>query len=230
VRHGGQASLRLESDAGEIVQVSQNVPLGEHFQVGHNYRLSAWIKTAELAQRNAIGLAALSGGVKSAGSWAIPLPKPGDWTRGQVEFTLPEQTQTLRIMLHVNGHARLWIDDLRLEEVLPDGRTVEVQRSRRSPEQGAMQQWIALYHGQGRPWLQFGRMLHPPRVDCATLEREGRQFAAVQHNAFAAADGSEAVILANATDRPQTATLTWHGKTQRIELAPEELRLLVDGK
>lgn len=230
VRHGGQASLRLETTHGEIVQVSQNVPLGEHFQVGHKYRLSAWIKTGELAQRNAIGLAALCGGVKSAGSWHIPLPKPGDWTRGQVEFTLPEGALMLRIMLHVNGHARLWIDDVRLEEVLPDGRTVEVQRSRRSPEQRAMQQWIALYHGRGRPWLQFGRTLHPPRLDCATFEREGRRFAVVQHNAFAAADGSEAVILANATDRPQTATLTWHGKTMRLELASEEIRLLPDAK
>jgi hypothetical protein len=73
-------------------------------------------------------------------------------------------------------------------------------------------------------------MLHPPRLECESIERDGRQFAAVQHNAFAAADGSEAVILANATEKRQHATLTWHGKPLSLDLEPEEVRLLNGAK
>lgn len=224
--HGGRASLRLETADKEIVQVSQNVLPGDHFAAGRRYRLSAWIKTAEMAQSNAIGLAALAGGVRSLGSWRIPFPPAGEWALRSAEFTLPEATHTLRIMIHINGRARLWVDEMRLEELLPDGRLVEVQRSSMPPEHRLMRQWVELFHGRGRPWLLLGRMLHPPRLECDHFERDGRRFAAVLHNAFVAADGSQAVVLVNPTANRQHAVLTWQSKRLPLELAPDEVRLV----
>ena len=81
-------------------------------------------------------------------------------------------------------------------------------------------------------------MLHPPKLTCATtayqsLSRRGDKYArierampAVLHNAFRAADGSEAVVLVNATDAPQSVRLTWHNKRQSLNLQPWEVHLL----
>jgi hypothetical protein len=230
VRHGGKASLRLDTADGQIVQVSQNVLPNPHFAAGRKYRLSAWIKTDDMAQSNAIGVAALAGGVRSRGSWRIPFPPAGDWAQRSTEFTFPEGAHTLRIMIHVNGRARLWVDDLRLEELLPDGRVVEVQRSSTPNDHRLARQWVELYHGRGRPWLALGRMLHPPRLDCESIEYDHRRFAAIQHNAFAAADGSPAVVLANPTDKRQHGTLTWQGQQLALDLEPDEVRLIAEPK
>lgn len=226
VRHSGAASLRLTNGEHDIVQVSQNVQVSDDFAAGRRYRLSAWIKTAELARPNAIGLAALARGLKGAGSWRIPLPPPGDWTRGEATFTLPETAEMLRIMIHVNGRAKLWVDDVRLEELLPDGRAVEVQLPRFPREHRLVRQWVELYHGRGRPWLHLGRILHPPRLECESVELSGRMFPAVLHNAYAASDGSEAVVLANPTTEARAAVLTWRGRQIELKLAPQEVRLL----
>ena len=43
-----------------------------------------------------------------------------------------------------------------------------------------------------------------------------RAVPAVFHNAFRAPDGAEAVVLANATVRPQTVEFTWRGKARKV--------------
>jgi hypothetical protein len=49
---------------------------------------------------------------------------------------------------------------------------------------------------------------------------------AVMHNAFRGPDGSEAVVVVNATNEPVRAKLTWHGKARHLVLAPWEVRLV----
>jgi hypothetical protein len=78
-------------------------------------------------------------------------------------------------------------------------------------------QWIELYHGAGRPYLQFGVAMPPP-----TVEPDG----ALHVGAFHAADGSVTVIAVNATDTAQRAALRRDGQSRRVELMPSEVKLL----
>ena len=86
-----------------------------------------------------------------------------------------------------------------------------------------MRRWVELYHGEGRPWLEFGSMLHPPKLTCEQISYRDRTMPAVLHNAFRASDGRDAVVLANATREPQTARLQWKGRELRLQLKPGEI-------
>jgi len=68
-------------------------------------------------------------------------------------------------MLFLDGTAAVWLDDLKMEELLADGRTVEVQGPARPVDHEFMRQWIALHQGVGRPYLVYGKMVHPPRLE-----------------------------------------------------------------
>lgn len=228
-RHDGAASLRLENAAPtDVVQVSQNVPIdAKAFAPGGKYRLGAWIKTGSLARPNAINLALQGADGKFSGVGRIPLPEAGaGWVRRSADFTVPAGSDTLRIMIHVAGPARVWVDGVTLEAVRPDGSLAEVRRSYDPSDREFMRRWVELYHGAGRPWLEFGRMLHPPRLQCAALAYRSQSVPAVMHNAFRAPDGREAVALANASATSQTATLDWKGQQREIKLEPAGLRLI----
>jgi hypothetical protein len=93
-----------------------------------------------------------------------------------------------------------------------------VQYTGQSSDARFMQKWVALYHGEGRPWLQYGRLLHPPKLECATITYRDRPTPSVFHNAFRAPDGKIAVVLANATREPQTVTLSRRGKSMPLTL------------
>jgi len=231
-RHGGAASLYLENDGqDQIVQVSQNVDICDAFRIGGTYRLSAWMKTARLAKPNRIALATLKAGLQSTGGWGIELPAEGTqgWTRGEVTFTIPEGSEYLRLMLHVEGPAKVWLDDLALEEVLDDGSARPVLRPETPRDHALMARWVELFHGAGRPYLLLGRMLHPPKLETGVTTYAGREFPAILHNAYRAPDGSEAVIAVNVTDEPQDGRLTWHDRTRDLRLKPWEVRLLTVG-
>jgi hypothetical protein len=227
-KHGGAASLRLENAAdSDKVQVSQNVTVGSGISVGKKYRLSAWMKTDHMAKPNAIGLGLLTSELKSNASAKLPFPPAGSgWTLVSAEFTVPEGTDFLRIMMNAAGKTRAWVDDMTLEELLPDGKAVPAMRPDTPPGHKLMKQWVELFHGEGRPYLLFGRMLHPPKFETATITHRGKTLPSILHNAYRAADGSEAVILVNGTSQRQTGKLFWTGKTLDIVLEPEEARLI----
>ena len=224
----GSASLRLENKLDtDIVQVSQNVPVGPgYLETNHTYRLRVRAKVEQLAKANAIGLAALTPKLGSKGSWGIPLPAPGDWAQGSVEFTMPAEATVLRIMLNVNGPARLWIDDLALEERV-DGQWQPLMTPGLPPEHDFVERWVKLFHGDGRPYLMLGEMIHPPKLLApAPATDEWAPFAPIMLNAFRAPDGSEAAIIANATGEEQTVRFQWQQQTQSLQLAPWTMRLV----
>jgi hypothetical protein len=229
-KHGGVSSLRLENGADDIVQVSQNVSVtepGNGFAVGRTYRLSAWLKSSAQARRGVVNFALFGPNSKSLGTGGrLPFPAAGPgWSRVTAEFAIPEGAEFMRIMIHLEGKAQAWVDDMTLEEVLPDGTAREARYTGASAETQFMRRWVDLYHGEGRPWLQFGRMLHPPKLTCATTAYRDRTMPAVFHNAFRASDGRVAVVLANATRIPQTATLLWKGK--KLQLTLEAGQILI---
>ena len=225
--HGDSVSLRLtNTEKDQIVQVAQNVAVGRNFAIGGKYRLRAWIKTQGLRQTNHISLAALGHEMHSAGSWRIPLPPAAaEWTQGEVQFTLPAGTDFLRIMLNVHGPGTVWVDDLALEAIDADGQASPVMRPDKPDDFEFMRQWVTLFHGEGRPYLLLGKMLHPPRLETATFDARGCRFPAVLHNAFEAADGTQAVVLVNATDAPQSARLSWKGTVRDLTFRPWEAQL-----
>ena len=228
VKARGVASMRLENKLEtDIVQVSQNVPVGPGYLLtGHTYRLRVQAQVEQLARPNGINLAALTQKLGSKGSWRIPLPKPGDWTEGSVEFTMPAEATFLRIMVQVTGPGRVWIDDLALDERVGDTWRPLMQPGLPS-EHDFVKQWVELFHGEGRPYLMLGEMIRPPKLTApAPVAAERPPFAPVMLNAFRAPDGSEAAIVVNATGEEQTVRFVWQEETRTLPMAPWTLRLV----
>ncbi len=228
-KHGGSASMRLENkDTKDIVQVSQNVLAdADLFGGGRKYRLSAWLKTGKMAQPNGIRFGVFAPGLKPTGQGGqLKFPEPGSgWQKVSADFTVPLGAEMMRIMCHVSGEAVAWVDEMMLEEVLADGATRELRSEGFSSDARFMRRWIELYHGEARPWLAYGRLIRPPTLVCAKIEYKGLPTPTVFHNAFRAADGREAVVLANATHEPQEVTLFWDSR--RITLTVEEAGALL---
>jgi hypothetical protein len=228
-KHDGATSLLLENtNRSDIVQVSQNVDVDERgFAVGGRYRLSAWLKTDRLAQPNAVDFAVFAPGLKSTGQGgSLKFPAPGtDWTRVAADFSVPPGAEMLRIMCNVRGAARVWVDGMTLEAVQPDGGVRPLKYEGLSADARFMRKWVDLYHGKGRPWLAYGRVIHPPKLVCASMLYRDRPTPVVFHNAFRAADGREAVVLANATRERQPVTLFWRGQTRTLVLEADDVVL-----
>jgi hypothetical protein len=110
--------------------------------------------------------------------------------------------------------------------VQPDGSAKEVRYEGLSADARFMRKWVTLYHGEGRPWLAYGRLIHPPKLACATITYRDRPTPAVFHNAFRSPDGKVAVVLANATREPQAVTLSRHGKSLPLTLEPDDVLLV----
>jgi len=224
--HGGRASLRLEN-AGELtVQVSQNVPIGKGgILPGVPYRLRAWLRSERLARPNAVSFAALTHALEGKGAnGRLPFPEAdGQWHEVSAAFTASPEANFLRIMIHVSGDARVWVDDLAIVDEAT-GQTVEVDAT--PADHDLTRQWSQLFHGDGRPYMLHGRMLHPPRLEVDKVPYRNREVPAILHNAFLAPDGSEAVVLANVTNAERTGTLHWQGQARSVTLAPQEARLV----
>ncbi|MHB8897334.1 MAG: DUF6259 domain-containing protein [Thermoguttaceae bacterium] len=227
VKARGETSLRLENSGNdEIVQVSQNVAAGTgYLQAGHRYRLRARVKVEQLARPNAINLAALTGDLGSKGSWRIAMPSPGDWTERSAEFTMPSGAAMLRIMIHISGPCRLWVDDMTLDEEI-EGHWQPLLQPGLPPEHEFLAQWVRLFHGDGRPYLLLGEMIHPPRlIDPLPTPGDRAALPSVLLNAFRAPDGSEAAVIANPTSQEHPVRFLWHGQDHTLQMPPGSLRL-----
>ncbi len=230
-RHGGAASLKLYSHKpDQQAMASQNYAVTEHFCPGRTYRFSIWMRSHEITRPNGVVLRAFGPGMSLLESWTIPYPTDSSqWSQGQVDFCMPEGTIVLRVLLPLYGPGAVWLDDLKIEEVHDDGAATDVQRPELPADHVFMRQWITLYHGDARPYLALGKMLHPPQLDTAEAISAGtRSMSPVLHNAFEAPDGSQAVILANWTRKPQEVRLTWNERPRTIQLQANEIRLVRD--
>ncbi len=97
-----------------------------------------------------------------------------------------------------------------------------------------VERWIRLYRGEGRKWLAHGRQLHPPRIECDSVAYHenfrGRDIdnvkPTVYGTAWEAADGTRALMFANATGEEQKIAYRWRGAWTRTAMKPRELRLV----
>ncbi len=220
IRHSGTSSLRVENQsAEESTQVSRNLPIGPGgLRAGGKYRFSAWCRTERLARPAAIGIAALTRELGNRGGWKLPFPVPGDWHEVSTDVVVPaEGAEFLRVMIHVAGPCRVWVDDFQVLELDARGTATPIMCDGLPPQHQLYRQWIELYHGAGHPYLQLGVAIPPPAVEPKGV---------LQVGAFRAADGSAAVVAVNATDTAQQATLRRNGQLKRVDLAPSEVKLL----
>lgn len=229
VKHGGRFSLRIENQkADDIVQVSQNIPIGNNgLAAGKTYRMRVWVKADQVAQPNAIGIGAFDNAFRPKGGWRIPLAENKDWKEAEVDMALPADALVLRVMLHVVGPCKVWLDDISIEEQGKDGAYRVAMGTGLPPGHDLAVQWVKLFHGEGRPYLHLGQMLHPPALLASRAkDRSGIELPAILHNAFRAPDGSEAVVAVNVTDTPQEGTLKWPDRGVPVKLKPWEATLI----
>jgi len=171
VKHSGRYGLRLENETEkQIVQISQNVPVdGKTLSIGRTYRLKLWLRSTGVAGQNNVMIGAYDEGWKEKGSWRIPIPSETDWVRKQVEMTIPDGSVRLRIMLHLEGKGKVWVDDIEIVELGEGGQERPVRRPMPARDK-ILQQWVKIWSEEGKPYLLFGRMLHPPTLECERVK------------------------------------------------------------
>lgn len=225
--HGGRASLKLYNPDGKgRAMAAQNYEVGGDFRPGATYRLSAWMRSEKIEGANGIAIKAFAPGMRALQTWQLPYPThQPEWERRKIEFTIPEGTAVMRLVLSLGGGGVVWLDDLRMEKLSSDGVAADALRTDLPIDHELMRRWLELYHGEGRPYLLFGKMLHPPPVQIQGRE-DPRTLPSVLHNAFEAPDGSRAVILANWTALPQNLSLIWNDQRHAITLSPYEVHII----
>lgn len=225
--HGGRASLKLYNPDGVGgALAAQNYETCDDFRPGQTYRFSAWMRSEKIAATNGIVLKAFAPGMRPLQAWHLPYPKDQTgWRKGQIDFVMPEATTVMRVMLSLEGPGAVWLDDLRIDGIRGDGSTVEVRRPTLPVDHELMRRWAELYQGEGRPYLLFGKMTHPPSMQIQ-WDGDPRTLPPVLHNAFEAPDGSRAVILVNWTGLPQKLTLDWKDQRHPITLSPSQVHLI----
>jgi hypothetical protein len=161
--HGGAASVELGAEApASLTVVSDPVSL----EVGHVYRLSAWVRTrgasADPLARYPTAVAA----TLSMASFPFTNHSPAvggtrDWTRVETTFVATAATDRVRLDLGRNGTAtgHAWFDDVGLAEVGDMTSVIPLERVRwegpafRYEDRG----WIFV-HVEGAPYAR-GRQL-----------------------------------------------------------------------
>jgi len=130
------------------------------------------------------------------------------WTHAAVEGHMP--------------YARFYDRELKFENAFP-GKT-----------RAFLEQWVDLYHGEGRDWLAHGRHIRPPRYTCRQVpykhcfRGEGTARAdmpAVFRAAYESLDGRRALVFGNATDEIQPVAYLKNGEWKRLTLAPHALQI-----
>ena len=223
--HGGDVSLRFDvpvkggRDNGNPIQVSQTV---NGLEPGR-YMLSAWVKNLNNATAGRDALPRVRTGSLKYGTCdgemgEIAFPSAGEWTKVSADVSIGTQ---LRLVIWAPPGTKFLIDDVRLER---DGR--EVMVSGDSPYTKFMKKWIALYQGEGKDFLANGFQVKPPVLTCDTFRIAARKVRAVCFAAYESPSGARALVLANATDKPQRVTGEWDGRPLDIVLAPHDLQLI----
>jgi hypothetical protein len=163
----GGAAIELGADAPAALAVlSEKVAL----QVGHVYRLSAWVKTREATADPLARYPTAVAATLSMASFPFTNHSPAvagtrDWTRVETTFVATAAADRVRLDLGRNGTAtgRAWFDDVTLAEVGDITEVIPLERVRwegpafRYEDRG----WIFV-HVEGAPYArgrQFGKLV-----------------------------------------------------------------------
>ena len=228
--HSGKISMRVEhpDNTNRWTHVAVS-PKGFEaaFVPGRKYRFGAWMKAGTGSFQANLGIF----GLKAALAWAPALVsgKPGDgWQYRESVFTYPTgDVAMVRIMLNTTRGGKGWIDDMTLDELLPDGKAVTLCHRRDAAKDAWQRQWLDIYGDKGREWLAYGRRVKPPRLECAKIEYGARQVDAVACGAYVSQDGRKAWVVANGATTPQKVSWQEGGRRYEVELAVREAKLVM---
>ena len=241
--HGGGVALRMETaNITNHQQIARNITLDTgDFRPGRTYRLSMWMKSEKKGRYADACYGLYTPGFKASranGNMQFPKPEEG-WVRRESTFVMPDEANlTLRFMINVGqGENRVWVDDVKLEEIGAGGAAKDAVLSGRGAYHRFMSAWVRLYHGEGRDWLAHGRQVRPPRVWCGTTEYEDHAISGsakamvgrpnVHSAAYESLDGRRALVFANATAKPQAVTYeAAAGELRTLKLDPDDLKLV----
>ena len=236
----GRQALRVATD-GARKQVARSIAIDTFWKEGTTYRVSAWLKGEKDNRSNGLtvsAIAPLNGKYKSFGSCSLKAPPAREgWKRLSGEFTIGKGAQSLRFMLDAYEKTSFLADGITFEEKLPNGTFRPVPRTAPDNQKEMLafvERWIRLYRGEGRKWLAHGRELHPPKIDCESVAYHenfrGTEIDNVKPvvfgTAWEAADGTRALVFANATPYEQKIAYRWKGVWTRTTMKPHELRLV----
>ena len=83
-----------------------------------------------------------------------------------------------------------------------------------------------LYQGEGKDFLANGFQIKPPALTCDMFRFAARKERTVCFAAYESPSGARALVLANATGKPQRVTGEWQGRPLDITLPPHDLQLV----
>ena len=235
----GRYALRVHAPT-KFAQIARSVPVDSFWEPGRAYRVSAWLKAERDEPRNSFHVTALKrekGQYRRFGGTALPIPKAADgWKRVSGTFKIAPGASSVRFMMDAYEGTGFLVDDARFEEQKPDGTFGPIERKagERGKALAFIEDWIRLYRGEGRKYLAHGRELHPPKVECERFRNQenfrGSEIDNVKPAVFAtaweAADGSRALVFANATAYEQPVAYRWNGKWRQLTMSPHGLRLI----
>jgi hypothetical protein len=115
IKHSGKTSLRIESSPGNV-RLIQGIKIRPHA----SYRLSAWIKTQRWTTPGNFRLMAIGAGDKGKqlSFHEGGLESTQEWKLSEVVFNSQDfDGATIYAGIYGGGSGKLWIDDLRIEEV-----------------------------------------------------------------------------------------------------------------
>ncbi|MDD4538019.1 MAG: DUF6259 domain-containing protein [Kiritimatiellia bacterium] len=184
----GAAALRIVgTNAGEVVNVYQLLPLVDvPLKAGGKYRLRFMMKSKELSStRSGVSLSAMSDTNwqfwKELEAWHANAASSQDWQSYEQLFTVPAGTKAMRITLHLSGKGSVAFDQVILDEQLADGSFAEMKRPGNTVFT-IMSQWAALAAAGAGKYFMQGKMLHPPPLTTARLEKTVRSSRAAKLN------------------------------------------------
>ncbi len=174
--HSDKGSVSIDNrNPGTVVVVSNPVTL----RVGHLYRLSGWIRTANVKADPGAKYPTAVPACLSMESFPFTNHSPAvggdsDWTQVQTLFFATRSQDRVRLHLGHNGTAtgKAWFDDLRLEEVDDIGEMIPMETVRwshngyRYDDRG----WIFV-HVEGEPYergFQYGSLVADEIVEYIT--------------------------------------------------------------
>ncbi|UCF64746.1 MAG: hypothetical protein JSW33_02620, partial [bacterium] len=160
----GQVSLQVNHPDWAQTEILSEVV---NLQIGHLYRLSAWIKSEEAQTKDADRYPTPVAGCITMASFPFTNHSPAlgdsrDWQKIEVLFIATQKTDQIRLHFGYNGQARgkIWFDQVQLEKVkditdyIPLETVTWFQEGYRYDDQG----WIFV-HIEGEPYergYQYG--------------------------------------------------------------------------
>jgi hypothetical protein len=241
VKHGGRSALRLEQFAKGNEAGNARVSKKLELHPWHQYHLSLWARTRDLAPVGDVHVTVLGGDGRSLQFTNLEVRPTQDWTRHDVVFNTQEHDK-VTVLLGIWGGQRgtLWLDDVELRPVAGinllrrDGCPVKVASEDGKVEYAEgvdFQRWE--YPKMGRvPWNGMYEVMHSEPLLVLTEKthiKEGQRLKVSYYHTQTVYDGSVCCCLTHDDVfryfEEMVKQVDAYFKPKKIFLSHDEIRL-----